>query len=295
MIINTNINALKGMNDLRMTGLGMSTRLERLSSGLRINKGADDPSGLAIAKHMEAQIGGIRQATQNAQDGINLIHTGDGVLAETHSVLMRMRDLAIKAANQATLTSSDLTRIGNEMTSLRMELARKSQVVAFNSKKLFTGEFSGGQVLQIGPDNGTNHRLTLDVKAMDLVGLGLQSGATSPWTDGAIYIASVVVGSVQLASSISLAQYAIDYINSAINIVSDTRAYLGIQERRLAYIVNDLSAEDINISASKSRIWDADMAQEITEFTRLQILQQSGTAILGQANSIPQSVLKLLG
>lgn len=293
MIINTNINAMIGINNLRTVGNGLSQQLEKLSSGLRISKGADDPSGLAIAKHMESQIGGIRTATQNAEDGISLIHTADGVLAETTDVLMRMRDLAIKASNQATLTSSDMTRLNNELVSLRNEISRKSAAVSYNTKVLFSGGFSAGQVVQIGPDNGTNHQLTITIRAMDLQGLGL-STAAAPWTNG-IYIASVVVGSVQLVSSVSLAQMAIDYINSAINIVSDTRASLGIQERRLNYIVNDLKAEDINISAAKSRIWDADMAQEITEFTRLQILQQSGTAILGQANSIPQSILKLLG
>lgn len=292
MIINTNINAMVGINNLRTVGNGLSSQLEKLSSGLRINKGADDPSGLAIAKHMESQIGGIRAATQNAEDGISLIHTADGVLAETTDVLLRMRDLAIKASNQATLTSSDMTRLNNELVSLRNEISRKSAAVSYNTKILFSGGFSAGQVVQIGPDNGTNHQLTITIKAMDLGGLGLSGVA--PFTSG-IYIASVVVGSVQLVSSVSLAQMAIDYINSAINIVSDTRASLGIQERRLNYIVNDLKAEDINISAAKSRIWDADMAQEITEFTRLQILQQSGTAILGQANSIPQSILKLLG
>lgn len=293
MIVNTNINALKGINNLRMTGLDMSNKLERLSSGLRINKGADDPSGLAIAKHMEAQINGIRTASQNGEDGISLIHTADGVLAETTDVLMRMRDLAIKAANQATLTSSDMTRLNNELTSLRDEIARKSMSVTFNNKVLFSGGFSAGQVLQIGPDNGTNHQLTIQIAGMTLENLLLSNQAT--WGNNGIFIASVVVGSVGLNSSVSLAQQAIDYINSAINIVSDTRASLGIQERRLGHIIDDLKAEDINISASKSRIWDADMAQEITEFTRLQILQQSGTAILGQANALPQSILKLLG
>ena len=308
-VINTNISALIGLNNLRNTNLGLQTSLERLSSGLRINKGADDPSGLAIAKHMEAQINGTRMAIQNGEDGINLIHTADGALAETHDILMRMRDLAVRAANQATLTSGDLTRLNKEFVALTAELQRKSQAVSFNNKVLFSGQFSGGQVLQIGPDNGLKHRLTVYIQAMTLTGLGLVSspnGGANPWggqaltlPDGSVIaevigFASAGVGQYGVASSVSMAMMAIDAVNSAINMVSDARAFLGIQERRIGHIIDDLKAEDINISAAKSRIWDADMAPEISDFPRLQILQQSGTAILAQANAQPQSVLQLL-
>ncbi|MFA6450581.1 MAG: flagellin [bacterium] len=272
-VINTNISGLIGLNNLRLTNLGLKTSLERLSSGLRINKGADDPSGLAIAKGMEAQIGGIRTAVQNAEDGINLIHTADGTLSETHDILMRMRDLAVRAANEATLTTADRTRLNNEFASLKTEITRKSSAVTFNTKVLFDGTFST-RSLQIGPDNGVNFRLTTYIKSMAADSIGL--------------VAAVAL------STTALAQAAITLVNSAINQVSDVRSSLGIQERRLNYIISDLKAEDINISAAKSRIYDADMAVEISEFTRLQILQQTGTAILAQANAQPQSVLQLL-
>ncbi len=272
-VVNTNISGLIGLNNLRLTNLGLQTSLERLSSGLRINHASDDPSGLAIAKGMEAQIGGIRTAVQNAEDGINLIRTADGSLSETHDILMRMRDLAVRAANEATLTSADLTRLNNEFNSLMAEIDRKSDAVTFNTKVLFDGTFSAGQVLQIGPDNGATFQLTVQINDLDSTGLGINT-------------ASVGV--------VANAQSAIDYINSAINQISDVRANLGIQERRLGHIIDDLKAADINISAAKSRIYDADMAVEISEFTRLQILQQSGTAILAQANAQPQSVLQLL-
>ncbi len=282
-IINTNVSAMIGMNNLRTTNLGLQISLERLSSGLRINKAADDPSGLAIAKGMEAQIGGIRAATQNSEDGISLIHTADGALAETQDILMRMRDLAVRAANEATLTTQDMTRLDNEFNSLRAELTRKANTVAFNSKLLFDGSFSGGatngQVLQVGPDNGTNFRLTINITSMTAFGLGLSAAAAAN------------VNGLQTAAS---AQNSISAVQGAIDIISDERAKLGIQERRLQHIIDDLAAEDINISAAKSRIYDADMAAEISEFTRLQILQQSGTAILAQANAQPQSVLQLL-
>ena len=293
-VINTNINALIGLNNLRLTNLGLSQSLERLSSGLRINKGADDPSGLAIAMGMQTQIMGSRTAVQNAEDGISLIHTADGALAETHDILLRMRDLAVRAANEATLTTADIGRINDELRSLKDELARKSQAVTFNTKVLFSGGFSTGQLLQIGPDNGTNYRLTIQVLAMTESGLKMMSGVNGAnWLGaGSLMISNHTVGAG--ATALSMAQKAIDNLNSAINYVSDVRATLGIQERRLGHIIDDLKAEDINISAAKSRIFDADMASEITDFTRLQILQQSGTAILAQANAQPQNILQLL-
>jgi flagellin len=285
-VINTNISGLIGLNNLRLTNLGLKTSLERLSSGLRINKGADDPSGLAIAKGMEAQIGGIRTAVQNAEDGINLIHTADGTLSETHDILMRMRDLAVRAANEATLTTADRIRLHNEFSSLISEINRKAHAVTFNTKVLFSGMYSGavanpGLKLQIGPDNGANFRLTIKIPTVDQTGLGLSNAAVSFAVAAQGWLASAAMSCITL-------------VNSAINQVSDVRSMLGIQERRLGHIIDDLKAEDINISAAKSRIYDADMAVEISEFTRLQILQQTGTAILAQANAQPQSVLQLL-
>ncbi|MFH1539703.1 MAG: flagellin, partial [bacterium] len=138
-VINTNISSLVGLNNLRLTNLGLQKTLERLSSGLRINVGADDPSGLAIAKGMEAQIGGMRVAVQNAEDGISMIHTADGSLAETHDILMRMRDLCLRGANEAVMTSADQKRLSDEFVSLKAELSRKAQAVTFNKKRLFWG------------------------------------------------------------------------------------------------------------------------------------------------------------
>jgi len=272
-VINTNISGLIGLNNLRLTNLGLKTSLERLSSGLRINKAADDPSGLAIAKGMEAQIGGIRTAVQNAEDGINLIHTMDGALSETQDILLRMRDLAVRSSNEATLTSSDHARLNSEFKSLADEITRKQTAVTFNTKVLFNNSFVNGLALQIGPDNGTNFRLTVQVSAVSQATLSIQGRGISTQ---------------------ATANASISYVNRGLNHVSDVRAALGVQERRLYHIIDDLKAEDINISAAKSRIYDADMAVEISEFTRLQILQQTGTAILAQANAQPQSVLQLL-
>jgi len=299
-VINTNVSALIGLNNLRLTNLGLKTSLQRLSSGLRINQASDDPSGLAIAKGMEGQIGGIRAATQNAEDAINLIHTADGALSETHDILLRMRDLAVRAANEAVLTTNDVIRLNDEFCSLKEELERKSHAVTFNTKVLFSGLFASGLDTQIGPDNGFQYRITIQISATDLMALSLN---TVTYTyGGAVALYSFVRSGVVLydstvgtvASQNECAQSAITKINSAIERISNTRSRLGVQERRLNHIIDDLAAEDINISAAKSRIIDADMAQEIAEFTRLQILQQSGTAILAQANAQPQSVLQLL-
>jgi len=272
-VVNTNISGLIGLNNLRITNLGLKTSLARLSSGLRINWGSDDPSGLAIAKGMQAQVGGIRTAVQNGEDGINLIHTADGALAESQDILLRMRDLAVRASNEATLTSSDMQRLHKEYASLAAELDRKSSAVTFNTKCLFSGGFNAGRSLQIGADNGTNFRLTVQISTLTGANLNVVTYALS---------------------TAAKANIAISAVNSALNRISDIRASLGITERRINTIINDLKAQDINISAAKSRILDADMAVEISEFTRLQILQQTGTAILAQANAQPQSILQLM-
>jgi len=287
-VINTNINAMIGLNQLRLTDSGLKQSLERLSSGLKINRPADDPTGLAIAKVMEAQIGGLRTAVSNAEDTKTLIAVADGSLNETTNILLRMRDLAVRASNQATLTTTDVVKINTEVQSLKAELTRKSTAVTFNSKVLFSGGFSGGRTVQIGPDNSLNFVLTITMGPMTLSGLGLATTAFG--TAASLLISNVTTGT----TAVTLARLAIDYINSAINVVSNTRASLGIQERRLDYIINDLKVQDINVSAAKSQIMDADMAVEISGLTRLQILQQSGTAMLAQANAQPSSILKLI-
>lgn len=321
-VINTNVNGLIGLNNLRQTNLGLQTSLQRLSSGLRINQASDDPSGLAIAKGMEAQIGGMRAAMVNAEDGINMIHTADGALSESQDILLRMRDLTIRASNEATLTTSDRTKLDDEFQSLKNELDRKAQSLTFNKKNLFNGtlQTAGQHMLQIGADNGTNYQISIVVSNLQITSKVLNSGFISAGANAAAAAAFVSVATVASAvdrkfisfnsayvggnsglmlmstdlTTVTHAQQAIDEIENALETVNASRSYLGVQERRILHIIDDLAAQDINISAAKSRIYDADMAVEIAEFTRLQILQQSGTAILAQANAQPQSVLQLL-
>ena len=277
-VINTNINTQVGLNNLRVTNLQISGALEKLSSGFRINKAADDPSGLAIATGMTAQIRGIRVAIGNAEDNINLIQTADGALKETDAILQRMRDLAVRGANEAPLTAADRVKLHSEFTALRSELNRKATAVTFNTKQILNGTQLGGAGLaaQIGPDNGAFYRMSVVIPS------------TQP---AALATADVTTATVSTAAG---AQTAIDTINSAIEEIAATRSSLGVLQRRLNHVINDLTAQDINISAARSRIQDTDFAQEISNFTKLQILQQSGTAILAQANAQPQSVLQLL-
>lgn len=284
--INTNVNSLIAQGQLRKLDSSLGTTMQRLSSGLRINSGADDPSGVALANSMTAHVRGVRQAMNNAQDGLNLLAYADSALNETLDILQRLNDLSVKASNEAILTTSDLDSIQNEIDDLRTELSRRASAVTFNTKVLFSGGFSGGQMLQIGADNGATFQLTIQLQAVTLSGMGLYSVPNT---------ISLVVTSGGANSALGAANTAIDAVQSAINIVSNMQASIGVQERKLQYIINDLSAEDINISAARSRILDADMASEISEFTRLQVLTQSATAMLAQANLQPQIVAQLLG
>jgi len=281
-VINTNINTQVGLNNLRVTNLQISGALEKLSSGFRINKAADDPSGLAIATGMTAQIRGIRVAIGNAEDNINLIQTADGALKETDAILQRMRDLAVRASNEAPLTSADRTKLNNEFVTMRAELDRKAAAVTFNTKAIMNGSVTNlataGLKAQIGPDNGTVYRMSVIIPSTQAAALGATAGALTGTN----------------LTSVTTAQKSINIVNSAIEEIAATRSALGVLQRRLGHVINDLTAQDINISAARSRIQDTDFATEISNFTKLQILQQSGTAILAQANAQPQSVLQLL-
>jgi flagellin len=281
-VINTNINTQVGLNNLRVTNLQISGALEKLSSGFRINKAADDPSGLAIATGMTAQIRGIRVAIGNAEDNINLIQTADGALKETDAILQRMRDLAVRASNEAPLTSADRTKLNNEFVTMRAELDRKAAAVTFNTKAIMNGSVTNlavaGLKAQIGPDNGAVYRMSVIIPSTQAAALGATAGALTGTN----------------LTSVTTAQKSINIVNSAIEEIAATRSALGVLQRRLGHVINDLTAQDINISAARSRIQDTDFATEISNFTKLQILQQSGTAILAQANAQPQSVLQLL-
>jgi len=272
MIINTNVAALNSYNQLSNTNKNMQKSLERLSSGSRINRAADDAAGLAISEKMKSQMSGLAQAQRNAQDGISMIQTAEGALKETHSMLQRMRELAVQSANDSN-TDADRAEIQKEVTQLESQINDISAQTQFNTKKLLDGgSGASGITFQVGANSGENMSVTINSMAASGIGVnGIsvsgQSGAAS----------------------------AITTIDSGIAKVSAERSKLGAVQNRLEHTINNLSATEENLTAANSRIRDVDMAKEMMNMSKQQILSQAGTAMLAQANQMPQGVLQLLG
>src|SRR5690554_5927748 len=287
MRIVNNISAMNTHRQLGIADTNLSKSLERLSSGLRINRAGDDAAGLAISEKMRAQIRGMKQAIRNAQDGISVIQTAEGALAEVHNMLNRMRELTVQAGN-STLTDGDKQKLNDEFFLLSKEITRIAETTEFNTMVLLTGIFaSGGAVgkitLQIGPNDGQTLEITIgDMRAENL---GVTAAATR-LEDG------LFIGSGSTSANIDAALIAID---KAIEAVSAQRAALGANQNRLEHTIQNLSITAENLSAAESRIRDADMAAEMAEFTKNQILLQSSTAMLAQANLKPHVVLSLQG
>ena len=286
MRINTNISALNAWKNLSITHNHMTKSLEKLSSGYRINRAADDAAGLAISEKMKAQTRGLRQAVRNAQDGISLIQTAEGALNEVHAILQRMRELVVQAGN-GIYESDDLQMIQDEINQLVDEINEISTRTEFNTKKLLDGTVAEGTdpdnpvpgiSLQIGANAG--QVMGISIAKMDSGSLGVQGVNIVPPTDGTV--------DVDIDAQI-------DAIDGAIKLVSQERSKLGAYQNRLEHTINNLNTAAENLEAAGSRIRDVDMALEMANFTRHQILQAAGTAMLAQANLTPQSILKLLG
>lgn len=287
MRINTNVAAMNTYSRLTAANTAKSNSLAKLSSGLRINKAGDDAAGLAISEKMKSQIGGLTQAKRNAQDGISLVQTAEGALNETHSILERMRDLAVQGAN-GTLTSTDKGAINKELNALHQELTRIAETTQFNKQKVFGSPApaaGGGKAtdqsfkFQIGANSGQN--LSVSIKPMDGTSLfgGKKVAEFKLNTDGKTGLESDKM---------------ITYIDAAIQTVSDQRADLGAVQNRLEHTINNLTATTENLSDANSRIRDVDMAEEMMTFTKSNILSQAATSMLAQANAMPNSVLNLL-
>lgn len=269
MRINQNISALNAYRNLTNTNNALTKSMEKLSSGLRINRAADDAAGLAISEKMRGQVRGLNQAVRNAQDGISLIQTAEGALNETHAILQRMRELAVQSAND-TNTAGDRGQLQQEIDQLVTEIGRIATTTEFNTQKLLDGTFSG-KLIHIGANSGQT--LTVGIAAMDAAALSVSSLSIDTQT---------------------AANTAITTINTAIETVSTERSKLGAIQNRLEHTIANLSVASENLSAAESRIRDLDMAQEMMAFTKNQILSQAGTAMLAQANAQPQTVLQLL-
>ncbi|MGY1715965.1 flagellin [Geodermatophilus sp. SYSU D01106] len=422
MSVNTNIGALNSYRNLSVTNDQMGKSLERLSSGFRINRAADDAAGLAISEGLRSQIGGMKQAVRNTQDGISVVQTAEGALSTATSILQRMRDLSVQASNAGSLNDSAKANIQKEVSQLKEELTRISTTTNFNGTKLLDGSYSG--VFQVGADAGQSISVTIGApgKGMDAAGLGVNgvdvtgvgkyaasgaaaagkvnvstaaasgtaavltftaettdgtdqfsgaSGAVKAYTeltgtisfggktfdlstvdytgvtatdgaggaleklnkaaaaafglaDNATPFASAATGTLTFTTPNNIAGYtddagaisataadlakatpvftagsgatqAIKDIDTALQTVSSIRADLGAKQNRFEHTINNLNVAIENTTASESRIRDTDMAQEMTNFTRTQILTQAGTSMLAQANQASQGILKLLG
>jgi flagellin len=378
--VNNNIAALNAYRNLSVTDGQMSKSLEKLSSGFRINRAADDAAGLAISEGLRSQIGGLKVAVRNTQDGISVVQTAEGALTETTSILQRMRDLSVQAANDGGLNADAKGNIQKEMTQLKSELTRISDTTKFNGSKLLDGNFAAK--FQVGANSGESIDVAVGT-AMSAAGLGVDTVDVTTggpqWTfdPGAVNYADATAGGPTITVDVkssgartldltgwdtagtaaaasknqsilqtafdkelgssgfsvkvgnfgeitangptgavtgdlaiagagvtgtatfdptagSGASAGIDAIDLAIKTVSSTRADLGAIQNRFDHTINNLNVAVENLTASESRIRDADMAQEMVQYTRNQILSQAGTAMLAQANQASQGVLSLL-
>ena len=276
--INTNIEAMNAYRNLSNTQGSLSKSLERLSSGLRINRAADDAAGLSISENLRSQISGFKRASTNAQDGISLIQTAEGALAETTSLLQRVRDLAVQAANTGANDSAARAAIGREVTQSLAEIDRIAQATVYGSKNLLDGSAaaSGGFTFHVGYNGSAFNQLNVSVGNMGAASLGLSSTT----------IVAAITGTT--------AANALASIDAALQNVTTARSTLGAYQNRLESTISNLGVAVENLSASESRIRDTDMAEEMTNYSKQQILQQAGTAMLAQANSLPNGILQLL-
>jgi len=294
--INTNIDALHAIANLYSNQNLMTQTLKRLSTGLRIVNASDDPSAIGEVNSLKSQVSGTEQAIRNAQEGLAILDTASDALSDTQSILLRMKDLAVKAANTATITTAQITQINTELQGLKQEITRKSTAITFNTKTLFTGGFANGIAVQVGADNITASIMTITMQAVTLSNLFLVT--TGVWGNGvatgpgSLAISNMPGGTVS-SSAFSFAQMAMTYINSAINTVSTVQTNIGVQQSRLNSIINDLNSMDVNYTSALSNVQDADMASEIAKFAKLQVLTQFNVATLAQANVAPQSLLSL--
>ncbi len=284
MRINNNIMAMNANRQLAINNTNTQKSLEKLSSGFRINRAGDDAAGLSISEKMRAQIRGLEMASKNAQDGISLIQTAEGALDEVHSILQRMRELAVQSANDTNMTTVDRQAMQTEINQLLEEISGISTRTQFNTQTLLDGTFKD-KVFHIGANSGQNMKITIG--AMTTSGLGVKDLKV----DDVDNVDDTTTGGILTQED---ADKAITTINDAINQVSTQRSELGAIQNRLEHTVKNLDNSAENLQAAESRIRDVDMAKEMMEFTKQTILQQAATAMLAQANQVPQTVLQLL-
>ena len=270
MVVQHNLRAMNSNRMLGLTSASQSKSTEKLSSGYKINRAADDAAGLAISEKMRRQVRGLTQAAANAQDGISMVQTAEGALNEVHDMLQRMNELAVKAAN-GTNQTTDKQYIQSEVAELQKEISRVASTTTFNEKKLLDGSCSGGVNLQVGAETDAKNTISVKIDAMDASTLG--------------------VGSIDVSSD---ASNAIDKIKTAIDTLNKQRSDLGAQQNRLEHTINNLNNVVENTTSAESAIRDTDMATEMVKYSNNNILAQAGQAMLAQSNQANQGVLSLL-
>jgi flagellin len=269
MRINNNLMAMNTHRQLSINTSNGAKSIEKLSSGYRINRAGDDAAGLSISEKMRSQIRGLNQASRNAQDGVSLIQTAEGALNESHAILQRMRELAVQSASDTNVTA-DRTALNTEVGQLKEELTRIADKTTFNDKKLLDGTLNADIHIGANADEKLNITLSTD---MDATGLAVNASAVDTKAN---------------------ANTAITAIDAAIKTVSTTRATLGANQNRLEHTIKNLDNASENLQAAESRVRDVDMAKEMMQFTKNNILSQAAQSMLAQANQAPQGVLQLL-
>jgi flagellin len=270
--INTNVSALTAYQNLNKNQNALSSAIEKLSSGMRINKAADDAAGLSISQGLTSQINGLTQAVSNAQDGVNVAQIADGALGTSQAVLQRMRTLVVQAANSGTQGGSSLASIQQELGSLKTQLDNVSLQTSFGGRNLLDGSYNGA--FQVGANGGQT--IALNLSAAD-------------FKSGTLGVGAIDVTLVAFNPTTSLTA-----IDGAIGTVSTARSAIGATQNQLTYTLSNLQTAITNVTASRSNLTDADLATEVSAMTQAQILSQAAVSVLAQANSAPQSVLKLL-
>jgi len=295
MRITNNVQALKAYRNLSINQTNVKTTMDKLSSGQKINRGADDAAGLAISEKMRNRLKALDKAEQNVLDGVSMIQTAEGGLSETHNLLQRMRELAVQAGN-GTLATEDRTAIQEEINQLTNEVSRIAKTTQFNGKELLSGKFNDADsALFIQTNAGANEGISITINDMQALAIGVSSTTQA---DSLIRPLDFPSGSApEYALSVMTATDANDAIShytKAIDTISQQRAQLGAIQNRFEATSSVLSVSVENLTASESRIRDTDMAREMMEYAKYNILNQSGMAMIAQANALPQGVLQLL-
>ena len=277
--INTNTDAMMASANLRKLEFSLSRTMSHLSTGLRLVVGSDDPSGVGLMGTFKAQLSGTRMAIQNAEDALSLMQLADTALTDISDVLIRMRDLSVRAATDATMTTGQREALETEFVALRDEIDQKMGSVSFNTKAVFDGTLSTATV-QIGPDNLATQIFSIKLPQVS-------NGNINGISITACYISTGTVATGPLSS--------LSVIGQAIGALSELQAKIGAREKEVERIITELGAAEVNVAAAASRITDADMALEVSNFAKQQVISMAATAMIAQANAQPQQILSLLG